>query len=793
MKKIIPLLILILLSIALLCACDSSMLSEFLGLPLNDGGEPKSYRVMLSLPHGVEVEGDNPITVSEGSNVKFKLIFNNDTMFASVSEGKYNYTSQTVLIENVRSNVHATLSVNTYDFDTSQKYLFILRDTGKDNATVASGSEINAGTVVNVKANDNDRRFIGWTFGTTSNLGGTVVSTDRSFSFVISEQYVGADGSIILYPNYTDTNIIYYNPNGGEINNKSKNVTDKTYYTASVSTLFGERVIKKTVKEKYLAKVESYSSFYDDGTFYREGYVLKEYNTKPDGSGEAYSLGSKVYFDESVEYPTLYCIWAKATPVDAFTYTTIKVAYPFDKKSTRAPDWKENGVIISGYAGNEETVVIPEKIGNKYVIAIDKGAFKNKDVKTVVFNRYMLKVNDGAFTGCDSLETLYLNDSIYEIGNDAFDVATYENFKHLYVNATLAPRFCKGTDGAHAIKLSRLLGGADENRIIVIGGSSIYEGLGTEYLEALMDDDYRVVNFGTTRTTHGTMYLEAMSYYAHEGDVIVFAPENSSYMLGERELYWKTLRDLEGMNNIYRYVDISQYTNIFGAFTDYNQNYRYKRNPVRYEAIADVAYTDANGDHTRPERETYVDDTRYLFVYFPSLNNKTKSRFDIDYQGDALKNKEDYDNPANATWCALDDPYYLDPMNRIIRSAQSSGAKVYFGYCPCDADSLVDAAKNYAWIRAYDELMKEIYVYDGIVGKCEDYIYNHVYFFDCAFHLNDYGRTYRTYQFYLDISETLGREVKYKINSLGTNFDGCLFERNTNGKPLIGVDYLSEG
>ncbi|MBR2964967.1 MAG: leucine-rich repeat protein [Clostridia bacterium] len=786
MKKIFPLIVLIFLMLSLVCACE---------LPGDDGGDGDDdlYRVMLSLPEGVSVDGSNPVRVRAGETARFKLKFENDTMFASVTHGKYNYVSQTVTIDDVKSNINATLAVNKYDFDTSVTYNFIMRGTSSDQSTVASGTQVNAGIVVEASAGDEERRFVGWSFGNSSAAGAEIVSTERSISFVISAEYANSDGNIVIYANYTDTNVLYYHPNGGQINIYSANYTDKSYYKATLTTLLGDRVMKLKVSDKYLSKVESYSSLYDDGTFYRKGYVLKEYNTKADGTGEAYSLGSKVYFDPSTENPTLYCIWAEETPADAFTYTDVNIRYPYSKKSQRAPDWKENGVIISSYTGNAETVVIPEKIGDKYVIAIGAGAFKGKDVKTVVFNRFILRVADGAFRECSSLETLYLNDGINEIGNGAFDTETYSNFKSLIVNATIAPRFSNNSDGAHAIKMSRLLAGAEEKKLIVVGGSSIYEGLGTEYLEALLDGEYRVVNFGTTRTTHGTMYLEAMSYYASEGDVIIYAPENSSYMLGERELYWKTLRDLEGMNNIYRHVDISQYTNVFGAFSDFNQNYRYVRDAQRYESIADVAYTDENGDHTRPERESYVDDTRYLFVYYPSLNNRTKSRFDVDWMGDATANKEDYNNPNNTTWCSIDDPYYLEPMNRVINAAKSSGAKVYFGYCPCDADSLVNAAKNYAWLRAYDELIADIYDYDGVIGKCESYIYNHVYFFDCAFHLNDYGRTYRTYQLYLDLCDEMGVEAKYQINSLGTLFDGCKFEPKTTGKPKIPVDYLTEG
>jgi hypothetical protein len=247
---------------------------------------------------------------------------------------------------------------------------------------------------------------------------------------------------------------------------------------------------------------------------------------------------------------------------------------PCPVKASYAPAWQNRGVIITQYTGNDETLVIPETINGTPVIAIAKDAIVGKDTKTLVLNRRIQKVEDGAIKDCPGLRTVYFADSIYEMHNEALDAASSAKLSNIYVNATMAPRFAGTLDGSHAVKLSRLLAGEDEPRLIVIGGSSIYEGLATEYLEALLGGDYRVVNFGTTRTTHCTMYLEAMQYYANKDDVVVYAPENSAYLLGERELYWKTMRDLEGMVNIYRYVDMTQYTNFFSAFTDFNQNAR---------------------------------------------------------------------------------------------------------------------------------------------------------------------------------------------------------------------------
>ena len=777
MKKLISLLFLTFCLAFALCACGSS----------DNGGDKSSHKVMLSLPEGVSVVGENPIMVEDGGTAKFKLNYGWGYMFDSVSHGSYNYDTAEVVIKDVRDDVSANLVVNKYDFDTSVKYRYLFYGTDKDTSSVPHGIEVNAGIVARLYAGDMGRRFLGWSIGS----GGPIVSTEREFSLVISGETASDAGVVAVYPNYSDSNSVYYHPNGGEINTATTNFKDKQFYTAFVASLDGESTLKLQVNAKYFSKVESHSSLYDDGTIYRPGYVLVEYNTKADGTGEAFSLGSKVYLSPDEENPMLYCIWKQATPADQFSYTTIEMPCPTD--AAYAPDWQTSGLIITGYLGNDAEVVIPEKINGKPVIAIAEGAIVGKNMKTLVLNRRIQKVENGAIANCPKLSTMYFADSIYEMYNEALDSASTAKLANIYVNATMAPRFTKTLDGAHAIKLSRLLAYANEPRLIVIGGSSVFEGLGTEYLEALLDGDYRVINFGTTRTTHCTMYLEAMAYYANESDVIVYSPENSSYLLGERELYWKSLRDLEGMNNIYRYVDMTQYTNFFSAFTDFNRNYRYQRAATRYEDIANYAYTDGNGDHTRPDRQSYVKESKYQDVYYPSFNNRTKSRFDVDYKGDATANKEDYNNPDNNTWCSIDDPYYLEPMNRIINAARSSGAKVYFAFCPADADSLVEAAKNTAWLRAYDTLIAEIYDFDGVIGKCEDYVYNHQYFYDCAFHLNDYGRTYRTYQFYLDICSYLGRSAKYGITDLGTSFDGCLFESNTTGKPQMGVNYLTEG
>ncbi len=763
----------------------------------NPPEEPVTYRVMVSPGEGVQILGENPRDVAEGEDAVFTVTFADGYVYKSSEGAVYDPALGTLTVENVSSDVNIDLVTEAVGFDVNQTFIYIFRsDFAADTTSIASTTELRAGTRVALTATDTSRVFAGWSASFKLSGGGVLLSTERVCEIMLTPDLI-KNGSITVYANYLDTNRINYNANGGAVNASSPNLSASGYYSAKVS----ENSVEVVLEESYLNYFECASSFYDDGSFTRDGYVLREYNTKPDGTGVSYSLGSKVPMLTDGMTTTLYCIWSAETPASSFTYEDITVTRPEGVTAERAPDWCEDGVIITGYTGNDATVTVPEMIGGKHVIAIGEGAFVNKDMTTLVLSRRLLTVADGAFVGCSKIETVYYPDGIYSMNDEAFDEASYTSFKNFFVNATIAPRFNSSDVGALAVKLSRLLAPVEENRIIVISGSSSLQGLGSEYLEALLDGKYRVVNFGTTRTTHGALYLEAMGALAREGDVIVYAPENSGYMWGERELYWKTFRDLEGMNNIYRYVDFSNYTGMFSAMSELNREYRYVRDSVSYESICahgellnknptyKTATTNKYGDFLRNVRTGLSGS--YHDVYFVTMNNRVKSRFEGEIYDYANQNaNKDYNNPENITWCSVDDPYYRDNLNRAIAKAKSSGAKVYFGFCPVDADKLVSGANSLAHLEAYDKFIDDTFDFDGRVGTAFRYVFAHRYFYDCAFHPNDYGRTYRTYQLYLDLAVKLGISDTKNITDAGTDFDGCLFEDGAVRAPLTAWNVL---
>jgi hypothetical protein len=346
----------------------------------------------------------------------------------------------------------------------------------------------------------------------------------------------------------------------------------------------------------------------------------------------------------------------------------------------------------------------------------------------------------------------------------------------------------------------------DRNRLIFISGSSSYQGLSTPYLEALLGGESAVINFGTTRTAHCALYLEAISHYTHEGDIVVYSPENSTFLMGDRTLYYKTLRDLDGMNNIYRYVDISHYVDasgggkgVFSAFGDYNQGNPYNeesevgkqnvtayysRPAVYYEQICERAgKMNKYGDDIAAAKESYVVEKNYLHAYTVTLNEYMRNHNEGKWS--AAGSQNDYHNTE--FWSNVLAEPYLSLMRHAVARAKSGGAKVYFGFAPTDAGALIDEV-NAAWLARFDTLFASAYGFDGALGKSADFIYDHRYFYDCAFHTNNYGRPIRTYQLYIDLCAYLGIEEVAKYNQYGFSFLGCKFdEKRSPLDPLYPV------
>ncbi len=755
-------------------------------LNIVDASTP-THNVKLTVndPDGVVLVGNTDKIIPDGSNAIFKITVKSTYDLVSVSGGDYNPLSGELVIKNITGDVDVSFEVLSLGYDKNDTVRFNVVLANKDSSSINTGSVLNLGTTVTLSAGNDGRAFLGWTIGKPLEEGGVLISDNRKFGLKLVPNVIGSDvEELTVYSNYRSLNLLFYDPNGGEVDSTTVNMKGNEYYTA----VFADEIVTVTISDKYMDYAESASTFWDDGSFTKDGYVLIEYNTKPDGTGESYSLGSKFYTGSTIDQ-TLYCIWAKATPESDFEYTDVRWGYASGVNATTAPHWKIDGVKITKYTGDDDWVVIPEKLGGKYVTTIDTDAFVDKGVKVLVFSRFIIRVDDGAFKGCDELTTVYMTDGVYIMNDEAFDEATYKNFKNFYLNATVAPRFTQNTHGDGAVfsvKLSRILASQDQNRIIVVAGSSTYQGMSSPYIEKMLDNTYRVVNLGTTRTGTGLIFFEALQHYVHEGDIVIYAPENHVNMFGKTEMWYRSYYDLEGMYNLFRYIDISHYSSVFSALSTYNKERRLSKAPTAYEDIANGKNrSDKYGDFQQNERNYFQGKVKFIDSYFLTFNKyfKNDSNWsDVDYQ---TANK---DYLTSSTWSDI--TMYKDEVNRAIALLKNKGARVYFGFAPSDASSVVPEARNREWLQAYDNMILENYDFDGLLGSSADYIYARKYFYDCAYHLNNYGRTFRSFQMYQDLCKIIGiTKPKEGIDHAG-DINGCLYEPYTNGRPLVSVDFL---
>ena len=768
MKKIVLSVLFLSLSLLLLMACGGG------------GGETApEYTVAVVPTDGIIITSQNPLKVEKGGTAEFDVVLTDGAMIGSVSHGSFDPSTGMIKLTNVTADTRITVTV------LAETYAFRFHGLFADSSTVPDGL-VKKNSSITLTAGST-REFVGFSVGGYIGEGGRSVSTLREYTFTADSSLANNTGLIDIYANYVEENVFYYDANGGTVNAGSYNLVGTDHYNMSVE----ESVVKISYSNTYYRTVGAASLFYDDGSFTREGYVLIEYNTRPDGSGEGYSLGSK--FSMKSEDRTLYCIWAEDTAHSSFEYEDITISRP---AGINAPDWKENGVVITAYTGNDTMVVIPEKIDGKPVIAIKESAFTDKSFETLVLSRFVISIEDGAFKNCTSLKTIYYPDGIYYASDLAFDTSSFEGVKNFYVNATVAPRFSRTTEGAFAMKLTRLLNSADTPRIIVVSGSSSILGLSASYLEGLLDGEYTVINLGTTRTTQGYMWIEAMGELGSDDDIVIYAPENSIYMLGEEGLYWKTIRDLEGSYNIFRHIDISGYKNVISAFAKLNSgDPEDPYNPLatgkmalasrRYEDIINVTSMNEYGDYLHKDAENFCDNSKYSDLYKITLNEMAKSVCEGLY------------NPNNGTpeeqkWVDYTQEVYVASLNRVINVAKASGAKVYFSFAPIDADKLTDEAKAdiSGHTAEYDSLILDLYDYDGLVGSSKNYIFAHVYFYNNAYHPNYYGRVWRTYTLYSDLTAMLGKDKK-DYNDAGYDYEGCLFEMVHDNQPRYKVTYMN--
>lgn len=420
--------------------------------------------------------------------------------------------------------------------------------------------------------------------------------------------------------------------------------------------------------------------------FVREGYTLTGWNTRSDGSGDAVGLGSRVSVPDGAV--SLYAQWAQWSGEAGFTW-----------------ERTEEGVIITGYHGADDAVVIPELLDGGPVVAVAEGAFDGCAAAEVVFPPSVRDIAPGAFRDC-AIQAATLFDNIRTISDSSFERCP--NLKTLHLNAIEAPfGYSWRKESCYADKVDRLILSQGRKRAVFYGGCSVWYNLDGLQAQQALGDGYAVVNLGLNGTVNSPVQMQILGAFLQDGDILIHTPELSS----RQQLLIRTAMGEHdgplwcGIENNYDLFALVDLTTVDGVFDSLCHYLSQKNDRVSYTQY----YLD---DQDRP----YLDP----FGGIPFFRSGTE---------DDLPDRV-YLDPA------FIDTEAMERLGDYYAWFQSQGARVYVSCACVNLDAVPEGQRGNAALL--DSLLREaVGQMEGIVliSPVEDYLYQNSDFFDTNYHL----------------------------------------------------------
>lgn len=447
--------------------------------------------------------------------------------------------------------------------------------------------------------------------------------------------------------------------------------------------------------------------------FERPGHTLIGWNTRPDGSGTAVGLGSRVEPEEGL---VLYAQWSPWTDSALFQWE------PFG-----------DGAAVTAYTGEERTVTVPGMLGGLPVRAVKAGTFAGAVCDTVILPDTLRTVENGAFTGC-ALWSLYLFDSLRTVSDYSF--SDCENLRTLHVNAVRPPVYSGTYYATFADKFDRLLSLRDSRKIVLFSGSSARFGYDSEAIDEAFDG-YDVVNMGVFAYTNALPQLELILACMGEGDILLHAPE---FDAAQRQFCVTTNLDapffnmIEANYDLISLLDLRKYGQVFTAFRAYLDGR--EGMDARSYALSPADFDEDGGLVDTPSYNRYGD----YILYRPNAAGETPI----------------YGLPVDYTVRSFPKGAFIHPLNAEYQRFLDRGVKVYFTYAPRNrlAVSEDSAPQALAELDAY--FRENLCV--PVLGSIESSLVSGVYLYGTDNHLSTEGVALRTEETIAALKAQLERE-----------------------------------
>lgn len=504
---------------------------------------------------------------------------------------------------------------------------------------------------------------------------GELVRTDTGYTLTLTARYCVA---LDLQVRQSDTTITYH-PNGGT----------------------GESVIVPVLPTHLRLNTSTGVEL-----FSRAGHTLTGWNTEPDGSGTAVGLGSRVVWSEGL---TLYAQWGSWTEAKVF-------------------QWADNpsGVTITGYSGDEDTLVIPAELDGKPVTAIGKDACAGGSYRALILPAGLKRVEDGAFAR-SAVETVTLSDDIEHITDYAFTGC--EALKTLHVNAVEPPVYSGNYFATFADKYDRLCALREQRKLVLFSGSSTRFG----YDSAMLDEalpDYEVVNMGVFAYTSATPQLLLILDQLQPGDILLHAPEFDAAQRqfctrsDWRDSFWCMM---EANYDMAAALDLREASAVFSGFTEYLFG-KAGMEPKNYD-LSPADFDEDGNPVSTPSYNAYGD---YIL-----------------YRPNAADDAPIYGLSLDYTVRSFPKAQFLDPVNAMYQRFLDRGVGVYFTYAPRNRQALSPESTPEAR-ASLDAWFRENLIVP-VISDMEESLYPGRYLYGTDNHLSTEGVTIRTRRILADL------------------------------------------
>lgn len=299
----------------------------------------------------------------------------------------------------------------------------------------------------------------------------------------------------------------------------------------------------------------------------------------------------------------------------------------------------------------------------------------------------------------------------------------------LTVVIAIPPQYSASFTGALDEKYDRLHS-IKEDKIVVVGGSSVAFGLDSEALERYTG--MPVVNFGLYAALGTKLMLDLSDSGIKKGDIVVIAPELDPQTLS---MYFNSRTTLEAIDDDYRMmldVGVDNWFNLFGGMWSFAGR----------------------------KLELYrSEDERILDPVYRAENLNEYGDVSLSRPQNTMAKWYDPNTPIDLSTDMLGDGFdeFCKYLNKYIAKLKLKGAEVYFSWCPMNEMAITDNTTEQTKAELVEYLKKKINC--EFISEIDDYILEAGYFFDTNFHLNDAGVDVRTARLATDLriaSERVG-------------------------------------